>query len=430
MRSSLSLPGLLLGVLSLLVLAPAIQGCGDDEPVTPNPTVSTIDSTLHAPLNFKARDAQNDSTSVDLSWQHNSLDTGVVSYLIRWRPDTSSTPAKDSALSQGTNLTVRSLATGVRYRFEIQSMRNGLRATGSVTDTATPRTTVLVIGTPPTPPEKLKAISRSSTSVGLSWTPSTDTGAITYTVRYISSGPVIDSGSVDNISGASMTVTGLDVQAAYTFEVYAVRAGAVSTPISITWAPASRYTGGTIRMYEKTSSNGSGLILDPAKGGPANISIATPSTNVQLAIFVTPNDQVMIGSAYGIDEYKSVDGFDRNVYLSDSAYAVPSLDAWYDDLPIDQRIDEVNGNVSYFTFPGTMSTSGNILFYVRTGSTPTEYHYARVLMKNRGGKILQGTPPNRYIELEISYQNTPNLPYAKRPAGAATPRGWLPAMHH
>lgn len=30
-----------------------------------------------------------------------------------------------------------------------------------------------------------------------------------------------------------------------------------------------------------------------------------------------------------------------------------------------------------------------------------------------GGSFLQGTSPNRYIEFVVSYQKTPDVPYAK-----------------
>lgn len=281
-------------------------------------------------------------------------------------------------------------------------------------------------GNAPTAPTSAKAVSLSSTSVGVSWTPSTDTGTITYTVKYMSNGTVADSGSISNITGSSTTVTGLTAKA-YTFEVYAVRGTDMSTAASVIWAPASRYNGSTIRMYEKLSGSGSGLTIDPALGGPQNVSVSSSVnpdlSTVQLVMFVTPTNNVLIGSAYGIDEYKNVDGFNRNVYISDSVYAVPSLDAWYENVSLDQRINTASGNLSYFTLPATVSGSNTFMFYVRTGSTASEYHYARVLVKSPGGKVLQGSGNDRYVEMEISYQNTPALPYAKVPAGAVTPRG-------
>jgi len=40
-------------------------------------------------------------------------------------------------------------------------------------------------------------------------------------------------------------------------------------------------------------------------------------------------------------------------------------------------------------------------------------NWAKVFVKaDAQGNILRGTAPNRYVELEISYQKTPNVPYA------------------
>jgi len=282
----------------------------------------------------------------------------------------------------------------------------------------------------PAAPTNAMAVSLSSNSVGLTWTAPTTTDAVTYKVTYASDGTVVDSGST-TASGTSVTITNLQAGKAYTFSVYSVRVSDTvmsSTAAQVTWAPATRYATSTIRMYEKASAQGSGLILDPAKGGPENISVATANPNVQLVMFANDTtNRVIIGSAYGVEEYKNVNGFDRNVYVSDSIYAVPSLDQWYENQSIASRIG-VNGNVSSYSIPQTVSATGNtFMFYVRTG-TSGNYHYARVMVeKDAAGKVLQGTSPNRYVELEISYQLAADVPYAKIPAGATTPVGVIPA---
>jgi hypothetical protein len=47
-------------------------------------------------------------------------------------------------------------------------------------------------------------------------------------------------------------------------------------------------------------------------------------------------------------------------------------------------------------------------FVVKTGSN----HFAKVLVKSNGSRLLQGTAPDRFVDLEISYQNGANIPYA------------------
>jgi|GEM_PF-837120 len=430
MSSSFLSPLRLLTVLAVATFAAA--GCKDD-PITPPQPQPTIDSTLHAPLRFEAQADSTDSTAVRLSWERNPLDSGSIIYRVRWCPDSSVGTLVDSLSTVSTGGVVDSLTTGVRYRFELYTVRNGLRSATVATDTATPSRKKTIppppSGTPPVPPSRAAIVSLNQNSVRIRWEAANDTGTITYAVKYRSEGGILDSGTISDINGTNVTISALLSGRAYAFSVYSVRSEVFSaTSATVSGAPANRYSTG-IRMYEKSSSQGSGLIVDPSKGGPENINITVPSTDVQLAMFVDDvNKKMLIGPLYGLEEYRNVDGFDRNVYISDSIYLIPGLNEWYDNQPISDRISE-GGNLSHFPLPFQMSPQSQnmLMFYLRTG-VADNYHYARVLLKkDASGKILQGTAPNRYVELEISYQTAPNVPYAKIPAGAATPRGYLPA---
>lgn len=286
-------------------------------------------------------------------------------------------------------------------------------------------------GTAPSAPTGLMAVTQGPTQVGLKWTPSTDTGSISYSIEAIPTGAVVagDTVRVTAAVGAStVTVTGLGSNKAYTFHVYSVRSTVKSTSSAqITWAGASRHStsGTTMRMYEFDSQLGSGLTVDPAKGGPANISVRNASTDVQLAMYnldnLGANDTILIGAAYAIEAYRNVNAFDINTYVSSQIFAVPSLDQWYENADLTTRFDNT-GNLYYYKVLETVGGSNTYMFYLRTG-TAGSYHYARVLLKKDGsGRILQGTAPNRYVEVEISYQLTPDLPYAKLPAGAIVPQ--------
>lgn len=279
-------------------------------------------------------------------------------------------------------------------------------------------------GTAPTPPSNLTAVSLSATSVGLKWTASSDTGTITYSVTRVAPG---DSATVTGISGISQVFNGLSA-AEYTFKVVAVRGGKASTEITVKWAPAGRHTvepgtTTTLRMYEKRSSNPSGLSIDAEPGGPQAVSLAVSRPGkAQLAVFIldsTSNTttEVLVGPAYAFPEYAASGNFnpakvDSSTYVSPTDYVVGSLDVWYDKNPIDATItSSTHTNASAYSLTG-----GNLNaargFYVRTGLAGN-FHYARVLVKAAGGKIVQGSFPDRYIEVEVSYQQTPNLPYAK-----------------
>ncbi|MFY1593953.1 discoidin domain-containing protein [Micromonospora sp. WMMD737] len=90
--------------------------------------------------------------------------------------------------------------------------------------------------TPPTPPGGLTVTGRTSTSVSLAWTASTDPDGVTgYQVRR-------DGQTVASVPGTSATVGGLTPQTAYTFTVVAVDGAgtpsAPSTAVSATTAAA------------------------------------------------------------------------------------------------------------------------------------------------------------------------------------------------
>lgn len=284
-------------------------------------------------------------------------------------------------------------------------------------------------------PTGLQASSMSATSVGLRW--NAVTGATSYLVSWTPVGnPAAQSGNV-TVSTTSAAANNLTAGVRYTFSVQGVNADGNGTAATMDWAGAGRYTqntGGadaanpstTLRIYEFDSQYGSGVVLNPALGGPKTVSTVVERPGlVQLAIFVT-GDNVIIGSAGGFPEYRGVNNpakFDQNVFISNTTFAVNSLNEWYVANPINTYIDSVDGNVSAFTIPNASTNVGQG-FFVRIG-TAGAYNYARVLVKTgANNRILQGSGNNRYVELEVSYQTTPNLPFAKGVARKESPVGY------
>jgi hypothetical protein len=281
----------------------------------------------------------------------------------------------------------------------------------------------------------LEANALSSTSVGLRWSASSTAGA-TYMVSYRKVGASDTASSASagagiTVSGNTAVVTGLTA-GAYTFYVHTQSGTTMSTGASITWAPATRYQNDaaspatTLRMYEFASTSGSGLILDPAKGGPRNASVAQssgdPAGSIALAIFTntpTPAGTFDIGPAYAFVGFRNADKFDSSAYISNSGYSVNSLDELYLKQSLDTYINSGiadPGNVKAFNLPATSTDGKGVAFLMRVGHTGvgTGMHYARILVKaDASGKLLRGTAPNRYVEVEISYQSVAGIPYAK-----------------
>jgi hypothetical protein len=230
-----------------------------------------------------------------------------------------------------------------------------------------------------------------------------------------------------DVNATSATVNNLVSGQVYAFTVSSVRGSKVSSLVSVQSTPSARYTtdvstGTPLRIYEKASTHGSGLTIDPSKGGPKNVSknqSATPQ-NVQLAM-VADNTKgtLVIGPANAFTEFIQVGQYDPDITISQMTYVAPSLDSWYYSGSMENEMLPVNnGNVSAYELSQSIPGTNGQGFFVRTGPSGN-YHYARVFVKNVGGKLLQGVAPERYVELEITYQTTPNVPYAKTTGGQA-----------
>jgi hypothetical protein len=201
-------------------------------------------------------------------------------------------------------------------------------------------------------------------------------------------------------------------------------------------APAERFTalaGGSapIRLYEQASSNGSGLIVDPARGGPLVVHMGSsmPPGTVQLGLVVDapyPTSS-MIGSAFAIDRwldmnvdaYEPTDVGDTMVFQTYSIADAMPLDDWYTELAIAAEI--FNTSRAWYrdhweridiTPPGLTATN-SIGMVVRLGGfDDPNARYARIYVKRGANReFLQGEAPNRYVELEISL-GYPGVPWA------------------
>ncbi len=213
-------------------------------------------------------------------------------------------------------------------------------------------------------------------------------------------------------------VTGLTEGMIYTFKLYArYTNNYVSlTPAEIMWSPASRWnmTPNEVEIKLYSTSNdtfGSGLDLyDSDDEGPAVVTVALGNDwNLGLS---TRDGQVLFGSASELN-YPIVPS--NSAEMSTEAYFYDDLDEAFDSedlatkdgMPVDfskaaYELTQLEGN-------GT-----NVIFVVRAKEPGNnEYNYAKVMVKLVDGKFLQGEGSDAFIELVISYQNTPGVPYAK-----------------
>jgi hypothetical protein len=235
----------------------------------------------------------------------------------------------------------------------------------------------------------------------------------------------VDGAAADTTTAAEGTSKTVTVTAgSHTFMVKTLNSsGTLSAGASVTWAAADRYTQDknapvTLRLYEFSAPAplGSGLGLD---GGPRNISAATGEggvfSGIQLIMNTNTNNTFSIGPAAAFDEFANVDQFDQNVYVSDSSFAINSLNDWYSSKSLEDYIPKPLNNGNVFTFNNAQATGQ--MFFVRLGATAATAHYARVLIKSVSGNLLQGSGTSRYVEVEVSHQSVAGVPYAKIAVG-------------
>lgn len=203
----------------------------------------------------------------------------------------------------------------------------------------------------------------------------------------------------------------------YTMTVKAKVGSTESDGAEIMWAPAMRFEG--VKIYSSSSTDfGSGLqFYDETTMQPVvHMKSNSPLWNIGL---YTGDGTVTIGSAseLGYSPYPSGDPASAEmgttfftetddldwVFMHD---AMNGLDSEGDQIDYMEMAVDLE-NTDYFTD----QTQGAVLLFRSVDGS--NHNYAKVLIKNDGSGWLQGTAPNQYIEVDISYQVVPNVPYAK-----------------
>ncbi|MBK6761714.1 MAG: hypothetical protein IPH85_10895 [Ignavibacteria bacterium] len=198
-------------------------------------------------------------------------------------------------------------------------------------------------------------------------------------------------------------------------------------------APAWRYPrdvqSGTIplRLYERGSTMGDALVLDPDRLGPTVTTVDNAANGtIALALGVLPNEDQQAGqSPYDVELW--VGGIAIANIPSEKA-DLTSMLGFY-DTGAQSNLDDFH--VHQFRFASMSEGSSRTYQTLQSGSdeegkvyrplglysrfsteTPGVFRYTRFIVRpGTNGKFLQGTAPNRYIELDLSIGH-PGVPFA------------------
>lgn len=263
-------------------------------------------------------------------------------------------------------------------------------------------------------PSHLRAYSVDSTSVGLTWSVSTqeaDTNLINYLLAIRdtlgNSRP-----SLTFVKGTAGTVvTGLQEGVVYVFTIRAnVTSGAISNDSStVRWSPAKRLdseAGAPINVFETADQNHpSGLdIYSPSSDGPVTRSL-TGAGNQLIDVFVETQS--------GSSDLKINSASLSNVIPAPQRITsfCPDSVTSSNDLNTDPRLTPPPAS-SFSTLSITVPASGATNGRIYWGKT-NDGNYFRMLIVYNGTSLISGPTGQRFITVKLSYQRTAGNPYAR-----------------
>ena len=178
-----------------------------------------------APQNLAA--TASSSSVISVSWD---AVTGADSYELLRRPGSGSYPADSNAVSVTSGESYRDTGrtASTKYCYQVRTVDGGDRSAWSSEACAT----TPAAPPPPPAPQNFRAVAASSSSVELSW--SAVSGADSYEVRIKALRPAALGDWTDVGSGTSHTVSDLQPEGSYDFQLRAVRSGLRSEAVQAT----------------------------------------------------------------------------------------------------------------------------------------------------------------------------------------------------
>ena len=400
-------------VMSLFVFI----SCANDKATNPEPEPKQQPSP-NPPTNLVIKTINMNTVNIKYDISPSEEDSLFLDYKIIWKVEGMSVDIDTISVQKGTKeIEISGLEEKTMYEFAmIARFTNDSVSTPATNKWISPL---------PIPPSNILATSLNSQSVLIKFdiSPSESENYFKdYKIRWNEINNTLAKDSMLVSKGKNpIVITGLTEGKIYEFSLISRFSDkSVSTQISVVWSPSSRFTenhnDALIRIYESNSNFGAGLQIFSLADGAPRIRTVANGRYWDIALRTTDN-KIIFGSATKI-EYQFPTGQTPDpTYFYKDYFLANSLDELFDSRTMNdgERDNEYSEKLFDIT---NIGGTGNLIFYARKYQPGnTKYNYAKIMIKRVNGSshILQGSSPNRYVELEISYQKTPGLPYAKSP---------------
>jgi endo-1,4-beta-xylanase len=209
------------------------------------------------------------SSSISLTWTASTDNVGVTGYQVLRAPGTSGGSFAQAGTSASPSFTNTGLPAGTTYRYQVRAVD----AAGNVSPVSNTVTASTQTGggdtQAPSAPANLASTGTTSSSVSLTWSPSTDNVGVTG--YQLLRAPGTSGGSfaqVGTSASTAFTNTGLAASTTYRYQVRAVDAAGNTSAVSntVTVTTQSGGTGGGCSITTTTQTQwGTGYVIEPAR---------------------------------------------------------------------------------------------------------------------------------------------------------------------
>jgi len=180
---------------------------------------------------------------------------------------------------------------------------------------------------------------------------------------------------------------------------------------TVEWSPARRIqkdeSGGPIRIYATTSTLAEGVNIYGDSGTAEMLELSSQAFNrrgmlyVYSANFAAPLE---LTSAHlwalnpgDVTEFSNVSPISADNLEAGASTSSPAAATY---------------TLSALTLDNQSSTRGRI-YFGRVNRVGGRHYFRLLIKKSDDGYLVHGAGPDRYLEVEASYQSTPNVPYSK-----------------